>query len=62
MNEFAQAAARLAGLTGLLLGSRPGEFWATTPAEVAAVLGSVGEEPGTVSSGELERLRAQFPD
>jgi uncharacterized phage protein (TIGR02216 family) len=53
----------LAGLVGLLLGWRPGEFWAATPAELAAVLGAMsGGEPVGLGADELQRLRAQFPD
>jgi len=60
---FAQAAARLAGLSAVLLGWRPGEFWAATPAELAAVLaGMSGGEPEGVSGDELRRLSEMFPD
>jgi hypothetical protein len=58
---FAGAALKLAGMAGLLLGWRPGEFWAATPAELAAVLGGLGAEPHA-TGGDLERLRAMFPD
>jgi hypothetical protein len=59
---FAQAAARLAGLSAVLLGWRPGEFWAATPAELAAVLGAMGSEPDGFSGNELRRLSEMFPD
>ncbi len=60
---FAEAASRLAGLTGLLLGWRPGVFWAATPAELGAVLGAMaGGEPTGVAADELQRLQALFPD
>ena len=36
--RFAPQAVLLAGLAGRLLGWRPDEFWAATPAELAAVL------------------------
>jgi hypothetical protein len=36
--DFAQAALRLAGLAARLLGWRPAEFWAATPAELATAL------------------------
>jgi hypothetical protein len=36
--RFGPAALRLAGLAARLLGWRPGEFWAATPAELAAAL------------------------
>ena len=34
---FAETARELAGQTALLLGWRPPEFWAATPAELAAI-------------------------
>ena len=60
---FRESAARLAGLAGALLGWRPDEFWRATPAELAAVLAAMIPAAGEgVSSDELERLRALFPD
>ncbi|MGE4323814.1 MAG: phage tail assembly chaperone, partial [Sphingobium sp.] len=61
------AATRLAGVAGWLLGWRPGEFWQATPAELGAVLraarGEEGVEPGMgMDAGELARLRAAMPD
>ena len=60
---FAEAAARLAGVAGALLGWRPDEFWRATPAELGAVLKALmpDAEEG-VGRAELERLRALFPD
>lgn len=45
--RFAPGAVRLAGLAARLLGWRPGEFWAATPAELACVLAPTtsGSEP-----------------
>ena len=61
--RFADAAARLAGQAGALLGWRPDEFWRTTPAELAAVLAALMPESAAAISGdELERLRSLFPD
>lgn len=60
---FARSAIRLAGISGALLGWRPGEFWAATPAELAAVLGALagdGEPPA--SKADLEQLMEMFPD
>lgn len=34
---FAESARELVGQTALLLGWRPSEFWAATPAELAAI-------------------------
>ncbi len=61
--SFAACAARLAGLAGALLGWRPGEFWAATPAELAAVLEAM-MPPGAEGLGaaELARLMERFPD
>lgn len=60
---FAESAARLAGMSGLLLGWRPGEFWAATPAELSTVLGAMaGGEPEGLSSDDIARLRELFPD
>ena len=38
MTRFAEGAGRLAGIAGWLLGWRPDEFWAATPAELALSL------------------------
>jgi hypothetical protein len=50
---FADMAARLAALAAQVLGWRPGEFWAATPAELALSLG----EP---KSGEVPPSRAEI--
>jgi len=63
MADFAEAAARLAGAAGLLLGWRPDEFWRSTPAELAAVLASMrGETACVLGRAELERLMETHPD
>lgn len=60
---FSEAAGRLAGLAGALLGWRPDEFWRATPAELAAVLGAMtGGGTAPVTSDELARLKERFPD
>lgn len=64
-DDFAAAAARLAGLSGALLGWRPGEFWAATPAELAAILAALsgGEEGGVPAArADLARMMEKFPD
>lgn len=65
MTRFADAAGRLAGVAGWLLGWRPDEFWRATPAELAAVLraarGEEAEEAG-VDGAELGRLMGVMPD
>lgn len=60
---FSEAAARLAGIAGALLGWRPDEFWNATPAELAAVLGAMSGGPApTADAGDLARLKERFPD
>lgn len=61
---FSDAAGRLAGLAGALLGWRPDEFWRATPAELGAVLGALSGDGGAapVSRDELARLKEMFPD
>ncbi|HEY0271356.1 MAG TPA: phage tail assembly chaperone [Sphingomonas sp.] len=62
---FALHAARLAGLAGALLGWRPAEFWAATPAELEQILrvlagpeaGAAPPTPATIAS-----LKERFPD
>ena len=60
---FSDAAARLAGLAGALLGWRPDEFWRATPAELAAVLAAMAPDaPAPASADDLARLKEMFPD
>jgi len=61
---FSEAAGRLAGMAGALLGWRPEEFWRATPAELAAVLAAMTGGGGTapVTRDELARLKERFPD
>jgi uncharacterized phage protein (TIGR02216 family) len=60
---FSESAARLAGLAGALLGWRPDEFWAATPAELAAVLKALtGGEGPCATQGDLARLMEMYPD
>lgn len=63
MERFSEAAARLAGLAGALLGWRPDEFWNATPAELGAVIGALAgpaEEP--VARADFKSLMERFPD
>jgi len=63
VERFSDSAARLAGLAGALLGWRPEEFWRATPAELAAVLGTLAGPSGEPAGREeLERLMKRFPD
>lgn len=59
---FSEAASRLAGLAGAVLGWRPEEFWRATPAELAAVFAAIAGEECGASADDLERLKRMFPD
>jgi uncharacterized phage protein (TIGR02216 family) len=61
---FSDAAGRLAGMAGALLGWRPEEFWRATPAELASVLAALagGGHAAPVTQEELARLKERFPD
>ena len=60
---FAESAARLAGMAGALIGWRPCEFWAATPAELAGVLRALcGDAAAGMARGDLARLMEEFPD
>lgn len=58
--NFGEQATALSGLAARLLGWRPEEFWAATPAELGAALQFEAAEP--IAGDELRRLREQFPD
>lgn len=61
--RWGASAARLAGLAAQALGWRPDEFWAATPAELAAALGLVEVDGDDVGDrAMLMRLSARFPD
>ena len=63
MTTFAQAAGRLAGQAGAVLGWSPDAFWAATPAELAAVVAAIaGEAADPPDTATIERLREAFPD
>jgi hypothetical protein len=53
--DFTSAALRLAGLAARLLGWRPHEFWAATPAELATAL-TPPERALPIDRDELARL------
>lgn len=54
---FGPAARRLAGLAAHLLGWRPHEFWAATPAELAAILApEASAAPVPLGRDELTQL------
>lgn len=55
--HFAPVALRLSGLVPRLLGWSPDAFWATTPAELAAILmPEAGGDPAPLSRADLNRL------
>lgn len=60
--KFGIRAAALSGLAARLLGWRPHEFWAATPAELASALGADEAPVEPVATDELARLMARFPD
>ena len=63
MSEFAGAARRAARVATALLGWRPAEFWAATPAELRTALGLDGDDGGAPATGDLlARLMKEFPD
>ncbi|RSV11657.1 phage tail assembly chaperone, partial [Sphingomonas sp. ABOLG] len=45
-DSFAEAAVRLAGLSGVLFGWSPHAFWGATPAELAALVRVLGGADG----------------
>lgn len=60
---FSEAARRLAGRAGALLGWRPDEFWRATPAELAVILAAMAGAGDAVGSrDDLARLMEKFPD
>lgn len=60
---FADAAARLAGVAGAVLGWSPDAFWRATPAELASVTAALAGEAATPpDAATLGRLREAFPD
>lgn len=56
--RFADSAARLFGQCALILGWRPDEFWAATPAEVAAIRDTLHgpDKADGVSRADIDRL------
>lgn len=60
---FAERAARLAGMAGLMFGWAPELFWAATPAELEALARALGGDgTAALGTGELGRLMEAFPD
>lgn len=60
---LAEASRELAGQTALLLGWRPAEFWAATPAELAAIFAvKASIEPPSLSRNDLTAMLEQDRD
>ena len=60
---FAESARELAGQTALLFGWRPPEFWAATPAELAAIFAvQASIEPPSLTRDDLTTLLEQDRD
>ena len=59
---FGPGAVRLSGLAARLLGWRPGEFWAATPAELAAALAPPAASGGPLSRSEFNHLMERDDD
>lgn len=60
--NFGAAAARLASAASLLLGWRPDEFWAATPAELALALQPPGDAAVPIETATIDELKLRFPD
>ena len=58
---FTQAARDLAGRTAILLGWRPPEFWAATPAELATIFAQLAPA-NAFSRDNLATLMERDPD
>lgn len=60
---FAETARRAAHVAAHVLGWRPDEFWAATPAELVTALGlDAAPADAPVNAGLLAGLMEQFPD
>ena len=62
MMLFGERAACLSGLAAQMLGWRPHEFWAATPAELAWAMRDGDETVDPVSADEISELMVRFPD
>lgn len=63
---FGESACRLMAAAAVLLGWRPAEFWAATPAELAAIFEILSHGAGTARAGmdsaDLARLKEMCRD
>lgn len=63
MRRFAENARILCGQAALLLGWRPAEFWAATPAELGSIIAALSPyQPVGTDSADMAKLMEQFPD
>lgn len=65
MTVFADAAERLAGFAGAVLGWSPDAFWRATPAELLTVVRALAgspEEAGPPDAALVAAMRERFPD
>jgi uncharacterized phage protein (TIGR02216 family) len=61
--SFGDRAAQLAGLTAVLLGWRPEDFWRATPAELADILAALAPaSPPPPTRALIDQLQERFPD
>jgi Phage tail assembly chaperone protein, TAC len=60
--SFGAGALLLSGLAARLLGWRPGEFWAATPAELIAMLVPLEPETRPLGRNDLSRLMEREHD
>jgi uncharacterized phage protein (TIGR02216 family) len=61
---FADAAARLAGVAGAVLGWRPDEFWRATPEELGAILAALvpeAEAGAPLDRAMMASMQEMFP-
>lgn len=59
---FADAARRAAHVAAAVLGWRPAEFWAATPAELVTALGLDAARQAPADAAKLAALMEAFPD
>jgi len=62
---FADAAARLAGVAGAVLGWRPDEFWRATPEELGAIFAALAgdaDDGAPLDRAMMDHMQEMFPD
>ena len=59
---FSASALTLCALAARALHWRPSDFWAATPAELAACLSDPAAPPAPMARGDLERMMKAHPD